>query len=125
MHLASGSHTHFSWTLVTIPPMRKLILLAIIGFSCSKNSDQSKEVAEHIVDTVYSTAFIHDPTYERLTVRMSDTSELNNINFRVGQKDFLKISAPRFEEYPISIRNEVNVVIDEQDSIRGIFGYLK
>lgn len=103
--------------------MRYLVftLSIVLAVSCSKSYESKRVSEEHIADTIYASSFSDTPTYERMIVKMSDTSGLNNLSFQIGRAEFLKVSIPRFEEYSIFIDSTVNVKIGQTDSINGIF----
>jgi hypothetical protein len=89
-------------------------------FNCSK-PERSNSEPEHLVDTIYASSFYGTPTFERYIVQMTDTTGTQNIDFQIGKTDFLRVTIPRFEEYPIFIDSTVNLTVGRTDSINGIF----
>lgn len=62
----------------------------------------------------------NDPNFYRLTVQITDTTELENPVFEIKKKQAIKVKVCEFDEYPISIKAKDNVKITEQDSKNGI-----
>lgn len=54
-------------------------------------------------------------------MRLGDTIELGNVDFKIGEPSFLRVSIDRFEKYPIWIDSSTNIAIGKVDSIKGIF----
>ncbi|MEQ6165563.1 hypothetical protein AAOE16_00095 [Ekhidna sp. MALMAid0563] len=102
--------------------MRYIFLtLTLVLLNCSRSEQTNNSTSEHLVDTVYASSFYGTPTFERYVVQMTDTTGTQNIDFQIGKTDFLKVTIPRFEEYPIFIDSTVNVTLGRTDSINGIF----
>jgi len=101
--------------------MRYIFLtLTFVLFNCSQPERSNSEL-EHVVDTIYASSFYGTPTFERSIVQMTDTTGTQNIDFQVGKTDFLRVTIPRFEEYPIFIDSTVNLKVGRTDSVNGIF----
>ncbi len=102
--------------------MKKVILLALIGFSCSHQKEETSNKEDfQSKDTIYASAFRHDPNYETLVIQISDTEEHGELNFSLDKHTIFTIAVHRFEEYPIYIRNEQNATVILKDSLSRIF----
>jgi hypothetical protein len=88
--------------------------------SCTTDTQTGKTTLEHWTDTIYSSSMRNDPNFYRLTVQITDTTELENPVFEIEKEQAIKVKVWEFDEYPISIKAKDNVKITEQDSKNGI-----
>ncbi len=75
----------------------------------------------HQADTIYGNNLKDDPNYYVLTVQITDSTELKNVEFQIGRTEVIRVKVLRFQHYPTYVRNKYNVEVIKGDSLSGIY----
>lgn len=92
-----------------------ILAILLLFYRCTVN--QESKVSNSIeVDTVYGGNPSDHSNYQKLICRYIKTPD-----FKIGKEDTFEIEFPRFEKYPIHIGEPINVLINHEDTVNGIF----
>ena len=98
-----------------------LVFLSSMTFSCSSRT-KSSEIEPK--DTLYLGKYEYwkkENEQKKNIIRISDTTEIQTVNFLVDDSIYFKVSYARFEKYPLFLTDLKSADLIYADSTKGIF----